>query len=137
MGSENQGAITRVTGVYDADGTIAGELSHFLGARFGRTHCALCDITHGWVRERSAWRVARDRLPVPFVAFHRDDQPDAVRAATGSAAPVIVAETTAGEVVVLLDSDELESCAGSPERLVEAITGALRARGLAWADEST
>jgi hypothetical protein len=28
-------------------------LSSFIGARLGRAHCALCDITHGLVRERA------------------------------------------------------------------------------------
>ena len=68
--------VTRLIGVYDADGTVLGELSYFLRARVGRAHCALCDITHGRVRERDDWRAERDRLPVPFTTFHRDDQPD-------------------------------------------------------------
>ncbi len=136
MSPDDRGAIARLVGVYDADGTIVGELSYFVGARFGRAHCTLCDITHGRLRERSSWRVARERLPAPFVAFHRNDQPDAVRSATGSAAPVIVAETTAGEIVVVLNPDELECCAGSPERLVEAITAALRALGFTSADDN-
>ncbi|MBA2282333.1 MAG: hypothetical protein H0W25_14065 [Acidimicrobiia bacterium] len=35
--------ITRLIGVYDADGSVLGELSYFLKARLGRAHCALCD----------------------------------------------------------------------------------------------
>ena len=105
--------VTRLIGVYDADGTVIGELSYFLRARVGRAHCALCDITHGRVRERDDWRAERDRLPVPFTTFHRDDQPAAIRAAAGGAAPVVLAETTEG-TVVLVGPDELEACAGSP-----------------------
>ena len=60
------GEITRLVGVYDADGSLLGELSYFLRARVRRAHCALCAITHGRVRERRAWRASRDRLPVPF-----------------------------------------------------------------------
>jgi hypothetical protein len=117
--------------VYDADGSVWGELSYFLRARVGRAHCALCDVTHGRVRERADWRACRDTLPVPFVAYHRDDQPDAVRAAVGST-PVVVAETTDGSILVLLDGDDLERCAGSPERLVAEVEHRVRERGLAW-----
>ena len=85
--------VTRLIGVYDADGTALGELSYFLKARVGRAHCALCDITHGRVRERHDWRAERDRLPVPFTTFHRDDQPAVLRSAAGGAVPVVLADT--------------------------------------------
>lgn len=123
--------VTRLVGVYDADGSLPGELRYWIGARLGRTHCALCDITHGLVRERSDWRACRASLPVPFVTHHRDDQPDAVRAATGDRAPVVVAETDGG-VTVLLDGAALDACAGDPERLVIAVVEAVDARGLLW-----
>lgn len=123
--------VHRLIGVYDADGTLAGELRYWVGARLGRAHCALCDITHGLVRERGDWRACRDTLPVEFATYHRDDQPDAVRAATGDRAPVVVAETGDG-LVVLLDGDALDACAGDPERLVAAVTDAVAAHGLTW-----
>lgn len=129
---EVSGEIMRLIGVYDADGSLLGELTYFLRARVGRAHCALCDITHGRVRERPAWRASRDSLPVPFVTFHRDDQPADIRRAGGGAAPVVIAETTGGERLVLIGRDGLEGCAGSPDRLVDALQAAAKARGLQW-----
>ena len=126
-------AVVRLVGVYDADGSALGELSYFLRARIGRAHCGLCDITHGRVRERADWRAARDRLPVPFTAYHRDDQPGDVRAAAGGAAPVVLAETADGGHVVLADADALERCAGSPARLVAHLEQAVAEHDLAWA----
>ncbi len=121
--------VRRFVGVYDADHTLRGELSYWIGARFGRAHCALCDITHGVVRERSDWRACRATLPVPFETFHRDDQPDAVRRAVGNALPSVVAETDDG-VVVLLDPAALEACAGSVDALRTAVDDALAREGL-------
>ena len=123
--------VTRLIGVYDADGTVIGELSYFLKARVGRAHCALCDITHGRARERADWRAQRDRLPVPFATFHRDDQPAAIRSAAAGTAPVVLAETSDG-TSVLMGPDELEACAGSPERLVAAIQSAMATHDLTW-----
>jgi hypothetical protein len=110
--------------VYDADGTRLGEVAYWIGARLGRQHCALCEITHGAVRERSEWRRCAAELPVPFETYHRDDQPADIRAATGGLAPVVVARTTAG-VVQLLGPADLAACEGSPEALVERIDAAL------------
>ena len=68
--------IVRLVGVYDADSTLRGELAYWVGARLGRRHCSLCDITHGSVRQRPEWKTCRAELPVPFDTFHRNDQPD-------------------------------------------------------------
>ena len=122
--------IARLIGVYDADGTVLGEISYFVRARLGQAHCALCDITHGLVRERSDWRTARDGLPVEFVAFHRDDQPAPVRAVSAGRLPAVVAELGDGGHVVLLDGAELESCSGDPSALVAQLRRAADDRGL-------
>jgi len=123
--------IDRLVGVYDADGTVRGELAYWVGARLGRRHCSLCDITHGSVRERPAWRACRAGLPVPFETYHRNDQPAEIRAVAGGRAPVIVAATTGGHVLVLGPA-ELDACDGSIDRLVDAIERAATRLGLAW-----
>lgn len=123
--------IVRLVGVYDADATFRGELSYWVGARLGRRHCALCDITHGTVRERPEWAACRTGLPIPFDTFHRNDQPPPVRDAAGGQAPVVVAETDLGHLL-LLSATELDRCDGSIEQLMEAIERAAVRLGLNW-----
>jgi hypothetical protein len=124
--------ILRLVGVYDANGTVRGELAYWVGARLGRRHCSLCEITHGSVRPRPEWKACRAALPVRFDTFHRNDQPDAIRAASGGKAPVVIAETDSGHVP-LLDPGDLEACQGSIDRLVAAIEQSAARHGLAWA----
>ena len=103
--------------------------SYFVGARLGRAHCALCDITHGPIREKAEWRECRAALPVPVECFHRDDQPEAVRAAAGGTAPVVVAELVDGDPVVLLGPADLEACAGSVATFADRLAAALDGLG--------
>jgi hypothetical protein len=124
--------VRRLVGVYDASGTIGGELSYFVRARIGLAHCALCAITHGRVRERSDWRACRDQLPVAFVTYHRDDQPDEVEQAAAREAPVVLAETSDG-LVRLLGPVELARCNGSPSALYNALIAAAQRHGLGFA----
>ena len=120
--------VTSLTGVYHADGTVIGELRYWVGARLGRAHCALCDITHGSVRERPQWRTARGRLPVPFTAVHLDERSAQELAASDGRTPCVLAHTGDG-VEVLIGARELDACDADPERLVATITAALAARG--------
>jgi len=124
-------AIRRLIGVYAADGTLRGELAYWVGARLGRAHCSLCDITHGLARERPEWKACRVGLPVPFDTYHRNDQPLTVRRATAGRTPVVVAETDIG-IHLLLGPEDIARCDGSAEGLVEAIDHAAAAAGLAW-----
>jgi len=124
--------ITRLVGVYDADGTVLGELSYVVRHALGRAHCELCDITHGRLREKEGWRTACATLPVPVETFHRDDQPAEVRSAAGGATPVVVAALDDGTWQTLLGRAELTACAGDPDRLVDAVRDRAADLGLAW-----
>jgi len=123
--------ISRLVGVYDADGTLRGELAYWVGARLGRAHCSLCDITHGLLRERADWQACRAGLPVPFDTYHRDDQPAAIRAVLDDALPAVVAETSTG-LVLLVGPDQLGACGGSADLLIAAIEAAARSHQLNW-----
>ena len=126
--------IMRLVGVYDADSTLRGELAYWVGARLGRRHCPLCDITHGSVRLRPEWRTCQAELPTPFDTYHRNDQPDHIRVTAGGRAPVVVAETDGGNVLLLAPGD-LEACGGSIESMVDAISRTAQQRGLVWTAE--
>ena len=127
--------LVRLVGVYDAEGTLGGEVAYWIGARLGRSHCALCDITHGLVRQRAEWKSCRTGFQVPFDTFHRNDQPDNVRSVLGGLYPAIVAETASG-VVVLLGPQQLVACNGSAERLVAMIEEQVGHAGLEWPNPS-
>ena len=127
-----QQTVTELVGVYDAEGTVLGEVRYWVGARLGTTHCSLCELTHGTFRERADWRDCRDQLPVPFDAFHTNDQPDDVRVAAAGEYPVVVARTSSGPVV-LLGRAELDACAGDLDAFRTALADAAVRLGLTWA----
>lgn len=123
--------VRRLVGVYNADGTLRGEVTYVVGKLLGRAHCGLCDITHGAVSVRSEWKTCRTALAVPFDTFHRNDQPDAARPLTDGRLPAVLADTDSG-FVFLLGADELDACAKSPERLMTAVEAAVASAGLSF-----
>lgn len=127
--------VVGLTGVYDADGSLVGELRYWIGARLGRAHCALCDITHTAVRERRGWRDCRGGLAVPFETVHRDERSPEVVAASGDRAPVVVAHTDDGAVHLLLEPGAVSAAASAAdpiEALLAAVEAAAVAAGLTW-----
>lgn len=113
--------VTQLIGVYDADSTLWGEVSYWVGARVGVRHCSLCDITHSLFAEKSKWKECRDGLGVDFATFHRNDQPDDVRQCINGRYPAVVARSEAGEVAMFMNADEIAACGASPQQFAAEI----------------
>ncbi len=96
-------AATRLVGVYDANGSIPGEIAYWVGARFGTRHCALCEITHGVFRQKSEWRECQSSLSLPFEALHLDYIPPEMSATVEDRAPCVVAERGDGSMEIVID----------------------------------
>ena len=114
--------VVRLHGVYDASGTIIGEISYFLRRTFLKQHCSLCDITHSTFSRRSSWDSCIAELGCEFQLHHRNDAPESVASTSGYAAPCIICEYEDGSFRLLLNSNELASCKNSPKQLMKIIT---------------
>ena len=118
--------MNKLIGVYDADATLWGEMSYWIGARFGVRHCGLCDITHSLFREKSQWRQCQSKLEhdlhIEFETFHRNDQPDDVRACIDGDYPAVVMRGDDGKVSMFMSAGEIVACGVSPEQFVAEIS---------------
>ena len=113
--------ITELIGVYDADSTLLGEISYWVGARFGITHCSLCELTHGLFTQKSEWKQCAESLAIPFRLFHRDDAPDDVLIVLAGEFPAVLQRTTEG-LKIILTKEELEHFDGRTSDFADWIT---------------
>jgi hypothetical protein len=119
-----------LTLVYDADGGVAGELRYVVGKLFGKAHCSLCDITHGSVSEKKAWKACRENLGVPVEQRHRNELTADVVALIAGRYPAVVAHTSDG-LRYLLGPGELDPLGGDVGRFEATLQEALATAGLA------
>ena len=68
------GVLVRLVGVYDAEGTLRGELFLLPAGTSPAERTALCATSRMAASPRADWRELRSTLPVPFETFHRDDR---------------------------------------------------------------
>lgn len=104
--------VVEFIGVYDADSTLLGEISYWIGARLGTTHCSLCELTHGLFTEKREWKECASDLGVPFSTFHRNDAPDDVLTALNGSFPGVLARTSNG-LSIILTNQALEGFSGN------------------------
>jgi hypothetical protein len=105
-----------LVGIYNADGTLLGELSYVVRKYTGRGHCELCDITHGTVRRKPGWDAACARAGLDIELLHRDEATADQLSAAGELPAVITLD--GGAWVRVMGPSELGACNGDPARFV-------------------
>lgn len=115
--------MTRLIGVYNANGGFLGELAYIRGKITDTHHCALCDITHGNNPfGRKEWKEARARLFIPLELVHLNEMDARTKALMKTtAAPAVVVLRDDGTDAILLTSEDLKYCDKDPQKLVSLI----------------
>jgi len=120
--------VTELIGIYHADGGLVGEATYVIGHLLGRTHCALCDITHSPFRRKPAWDAMVSRLDVPFRLLHRNEvDSDTHKLLQQQETPVVLARTSSHRLEILLSPEDLE-VAGSVDEFEQRLRQALSTR---------
>lgn len=106
-----------VVGIYNADGTIGGELAYAFSKLARRGSCELCDVTHGWnpLGKRS-WKAAVDQSDLNFTFIHRDEALPEQLAAAGQLPAVVMSSDDGWRVI--MTSSEFRDFKSDPGALV-------------------
>ena len=97
--------------IYDADGSLVGELRYLVDKFLGRANCALCDLSHGWhPAGKRAWR-QQQGATTQLSWLHRDEVPHHVLTHVSESLPCI-AMATQDRVDILISKDQLAGCDG-------------------------
>jgi len=103
--------VTRLVGVYNADGGLAGELRYLIGHYLGGRSCSLCDVTHSPLRRKAAWDEQVAALGIPFDLLHLNELDPEISAFVEGKAACVAAETSEGRMI-LLDNAQITSADG-------------------------
>ena len=124
--------LPRLVGVYNADGGLLGEIVYVVGHLLGRVECALCDITHSPIRQKTAWKDMVTRLAIDLgydmVTRHRNEVSEAEHLASTGQEPCVLVERADGTWEILLNTEELAVLAGRVDDYERAVRAKLRAR---------
>jgi len=98
----------KLIGIYNAKGSLIGELQYFFGKIVGKTHCALCDITHGTFKEKRVFSVGKQELNLPFKFLHLDELDSKLKKFSNDA-PCIIGINNS-KYSLIITKEDLEKC---------------------------
>ena len=115
--------ITKLIGIYNANGGVFGEIKYFASKLFADKHCSLCDITHG--KSKSEWEKCKEQLPISIDFVHLNERNVAMEKYTNGATPCVIGKTAAGYVTII-SKKELNKCQGDVKKFETLIKQKLK-----------
>tara|TARA_B110000438_G_C15577376_1_gene548066 strand:+ start:248 stop:607 length:360 start_codon:yes stop_codon:yes gene_type:complete len=109
----------KLVGIYNAKGSLIGELQYFFGKIRGTAHCALCDITHGKLKEKAAFSECKENLDIPFELLHLDELNTELKEFIKDA-PCVVGINDS-EYSIVITAEELEECKSDVDSFSELL----------------
>ena len=110
----------KLYGVYNANGGLLGKLYYGAGKILGSANCALCDVTHGHIREKATYKALIKELPVSMTHLHLNEQPECLETFTKGKTPCVVL-CKEGRYVMVFDKKMLTSFRGNVTHFHQAL----------------
>ncbi|MBJ87067.1 MAG: hypothetical protein CL461_02410 [Acidimicrobiaceae bacterium] len=115
----------RIVGIYNADGSILGELNFAIGKVTGKSDCGLCDLTHGWNPfGKPSWRNACSASTIDIELVHRDELTSVQNEVAGDL-PAVIALLD-GTWRKLMSGEEISSFKGNSSGFLAEIERLVR-----------
>lgn len=112
--------------VWNADAGLRGHLHYALQKLGGTDECSLCEITHGAITEKSAWKDHKRNFGMPVASVYRNRlTADQTRVVAGEF-PCVLARTSEGLQKALGHAD-IDACKGDLETFVNRLRAAIDA----------
>ncbi len=100
--------------IYNANGGLMGEVAYLCKKIAGKSHCDLCDISHGYnPLGKKEWKMLADKFPLPVNTYHINEAPAKALEVAGYRFPVVLYRVGDDYEVVMRES-ELKECKKSP-----------------------
>ena len=109
LSSEAQNTSPKIYFIYNASGTIGGEISYLYGKYLKNQHCELCDITHSTVSAKPEWRAWISALKCENYVLHTNEAEEMRINFSGFALPVVLIERGNGLEELISKKEKAES----------------------------
>ena len=106
--------------VYDADGSILGELNYLWKKAFHSFTCSMCDITHNFITTKKKWKTEVQNCKYDISTYHLNDQPTLIKETTQNNTPCVV-KVEGGTSSILISNDELKTIDGNVDSFFSLI----------------
>ena len=96
--------IKRLYCIYNANGSLIGEISYLWKKLFSDFDCSLCNISHNTFTEKRIWKKEISNFKYELEMLHLDEQSEDLQSFTKGATPCVVSKGESGFKIILSES---------------------------------
>ena len=91
--------------IYNAEGSISGEMRYLYNKYIKDMRCSMCDITHNSFSEKSEWRKKCRESHFKIECLHLDELPSDIKNIVKDNAPCVVAQTKSVNEIIIKNKE--------------------------------
>lgn len=96
--------VKKVYCIYNANGSLAGEISYLWKKLLSDFDCSLCNISHNTFTEKRTWKKELSKSKYKLEMLHLDEQSEDLKSFTKDVTPCVVSEDDSGFKIILSES---------------------------------
>ena len=97
--------------IYNAEGSLFGEINYLWKKYTSNFKCSLCDITHNIFFEKYEWKKNAQKIKVKLETIHLDEQSSTLKKITKSKTPCVILKKN-NKYTFLVNNFELDKMKG-------------------------
>ena len=98
--------------IYNAKGSILGEITYLWKKLFLNFDCSLCNVSHNTFTEKQLWKKEISKFKYKLEMLHLDEQPENLQMFTEGLTPCVVSNNES-EFNLIMDRDQINKLNGS------------------------
>jgi len=102
----------KIYSIYNAEGSILGEITYLWKKLFLDFDCSLCNISHNTFTEKQLWKKEMSKFKYKLEMLHLDEQPEDLQMFTKDFTPCVVSKDESG-FNLIMNRDQLNELNGS------------------------
>ncbi len=91
--------------IYNAEGSIIGEIKYLFNKYIKNIKCSMCDITHNSFSEKVEWEKKCRDFPFKIECLHLDELPNDIKNLVKNNTPCVVAQTKSINRIIIKNTE--------------------------------
>ena len=98
-------SVRKIYCIYNAEGSLKGELKYLYKKYFKDIKCSMCDITHNTFTQKNKWKNKCLTFPLDIECMHLDELPRDIKILVKDKTPCVVAQTDSTNKIIIKDEE--------------------------------
>ena len=98
-------SVRKIYCIYNAEGSLKGELKYLYKKYFKDIKCSMCDITHSTFTQKKKWKNKCLTFPLEIECMHLDELPSDIKILVNDKTPCVVAQIHSINKIIIKDEE--------------------------------